>query len=321
MFDINDLYSLIKSKRDINDSTIFNYIKNIQRIYKTIHGNINIKDYDFLLNYDQIIGSLDKYKDTTKKTYLASIVVIVDSLDDTKFTDILIKYRALMQRYIEEYDEINKKQIKSIIQSDNWCKVKDLKKVIKIYYNQLVNKKIFKSKNILNNTDKNILQYWLIANLYVGDLKNHPPIRLEYGNMKVLYEYEYNKLEDKQHNYLVIIDNDNKYFSLGDYKTFKKYGIKIINLSKKINKVLNKYLKVNHSTYLLTNNKYEMLTTNGLSKMIDKTFEITGLHITVNLIRHIFLSEFNTSPELLKKINIADKMCNSVGIQDLYKKV
>lgn len=308
----------INSSRTITNKTLDSYLYMINNLHKKRFGK-NLTNIEFLLDYQKTIDSMDDLKESSKKTYLSSIVVVLDSNADQRFIKVLQDYRNLMNKYIDNYNTELTKQIKTVTQKENWLTIIELRKVIPFYYKQLVFHKIFKKKTLSKN-ERSLLQYWLIANLYIGD-SNQPPIRLEYGEMKIIQLADYNKLTESQqkHNFL-ILDKDNKYFSLGDYKTGHTYGIKTIAITNKINKILTKYLKNHTSDYLLLNTRGNPMTSNGLIRLIKEAFKPTEKHITVNLLRHIYISEFNKGVLFEKKALIADKMGHSISTQEMYRK-
>ena len=130
--------------------------------------------------------------------------------------------------------------------------------------------------------------------------------------------------------YLVIVSSRTKYFVLGEYKTFKKYGTKSIKLSPVINKVINRWEQIKgnmidnvkiHNNYLLFNNKAEPLSESLMSSYIADAFKSTGKHITVNLIRHIFITDVVAGLPLIERKIISEKMCHNLEMQQVYNKV
>jgi hypothetical protein len=311
---------LIKLKRpNIKKSSIDNYIKNVTKIYKSIYGNIDMENLEFLKDYGKIKSILEKYKLNSKKAYIASIVVLLDAVKPDE--EITKKYRELLIQYINNYNDLNKKQTKSINEEKNWTTIKNLQKTINKYKLEFQNKTTHEEM-----TNKNIdtLKKWLVGNLYVGDTEN-PPLRLDYNNMKIVNEKDYNELNEndiKNNNYLINISRNKKIFSIGKYKTDKIYGLKLIPVGKKLNTVINIYLKLmNNPQYLITNKNNTPMNSNALSKFIIKVFEPTGLKINLNLIRHIFISENIKSNGIIEKEKISNNMCHSLSTQELYIKL
>ena len=60
---------------------------------------------------------------------------------------------------------------------------------------------------------------------------------------------------------------------------------------------------------------------NQLGKFITKAFDFTGKKITLNLLRHVYISE-NIDLEAIKKgQQLAKDMHHSTGVQEMYAKV
>lgn len=313
----------IMKGRNLRPSTLKTYLFNLNKLHKKMFENKEIKDLDFLLNTDKVIDTLADLKLTTQKTYLASIVVALDAMKQKKYEKALDKYREIMIDNIKTYNDELKEQQKSETQDKNWTSMKNLKKVIKKYEKDLIEKGIFKKeKETLTRKDRDLLQKWLVGSLYVIDNKN-PPLRLDYTPLEIVSLKEYNNLPDKDlesKNYLVNASRNKKFFSFGEYKTKKTYGIKKIDLGSKLNTVMNLYLRLHLNKYLILNNRDEPMSPNGLSKYITKIFEPSGKTITANLLRHIYISEFMTGPTLKEKTELSEKMGHGNTTQELYVK-
>ena len=123
----------------------------------------------------------------------------------------------------------------------------------------------------------------------------------------------------KDKNYLVWRGtNSPKFFSFGDYKTVKKFGVQQIPVPSKLNSVINTWLKFRSASsgkYLLTTHDGKKMSKNYLTQFLKKTFSDTGKKISVNMIRHIYLSkhyEGETSWDSKKKL--ATQMAHSVPV-------
>ena len=315
----------IEKSRNLKESTIKTYLFNLNKLHRKMFDNEDLTSLDFLLEYDDVIDVLADYKLTTRKTFLSAIVVALSSShkdDDPDVLAVVEKYRTLMLENIKAYNAENKEQNKTPQQNENWVSMKELKKVVNTYKREVV-------KILPKITEQNfamymgLMQKWLVASLYVLD-NNNPPLRLDFAPMEIVSLTEYKKLSQEElnnNNYLVIQSRNKKFFSLGKYKTKTTYGIKNIAVGSKLNSVLNIYLKVlGFRKYLLYNSKGEPMTPNGLTKFIQKTFEPTGKSISVNMLRHIYISEYLTGPTIKEKEELGEKMGHSTGTQELYKK-
>ena len=311
----------INEARNIKPSSLKVYLFNIEKLHDKIYSTRDITNLKFLQKTDKVMKAIEDMKLSSRKTYLASIVVALSSQGDEYESEIKF-YRDEMEDLAKQYSSEQEEQKMNEKEKDNWTSLASLRKVMRNYRNELKERKVFqKDADSITNKEFDLLQKWVVAGLYVLD--DNPPLRNDYI-MNVITNKEYSELNDKEkteRNYLVVKSRNNKFFSLGDYKTSGKYGTKEIEVGKKLNAMLNIWLKFNTTGHLLLNSKKEPMTQNGLTKYLNKTFEPSGKsNISSSLIRHIFITEKIGGPTLKEKQDIADKMGHSVGQQELYKK-
>ena len=317
---VKDIETKIKEKRErVRESTLKSYIFNINKLAKTITGD-PIKSLKFLDDKEKVMKSLEELKPTTRKTKLASIVVILSAFDkDEK----LIKfYRDEMLELQKGFQEDMDKNEKSEAQEKNWTSLANLRKVMRKYKNELIEKGVFnKPKSEITDKEFKLMQKWIVSSLYVLDDAN-PPRRLEYAETKIIKEADYKKLSEKElkNNYLVVRGRNNKFFSFGDHKSEGKYGLQKITIGKKLNSALNIWLKYNDSNFLLSNSQHAPMSRNSLTKFIQKVFEPTGKQIGASMIRHIYISEKFPAEKQDEKEQVATKMGHSEDMQNQYSK-
>ena len=161
---------------------------------------------------------------------------------------------------------------------------------------------------------------WVLGNLYIGDDSN-PPLRNDYA-MRVVSLSQYNDLGDdarKKNNFLVVQGPRRKFFSLSKYKTEGSYGTKTIPVGKKLNYVLNKWLKINKSGHLLVTKAGLPMRESAITKHLQKVFAATGKRIGSSMLRHIYISE-KFPANLGEKEDTAALMAHSVKTQTMYAK-
>jgi len=146
--------------------------------------------------------------------------------------------------------------------------------------------------------------------------------------MKIIKLKDYILKHSKTQNYLIINSAKEKVFLFQDFKTVKSTGIISINVGKDLNKVLNEYLKVlkkqtliKNNDHLLFNNKGEAVDASGFGNNVGDAFKDTGKTVTVNLIRHIFLSSNADNWTLQKRKEISKLMSHSLETQLTYAKI
>ncbi len=317
----------IEEARNIKPNSINAYIINIKKVYEGLTGDYDNpnapEDLNFLKDEEGVIEWLQDKALTTQKNYLTGIITTLNSIPDGvgEYTDSLKFYRSKLEEYTEKYNNIIETNKKTEKQAENWSTIKDLKKVLNSYKNDLLERGAF-SQSELTKKQFDILQKYVIGSLYVYE--DNPPARLSYGSMKIINNEEYNdlKYEDlAEHNYIINKSRNSKFFHFGDYKTSKSYGIKKIPVGKKLNSILNIWFKYNKSDNFLIDTRGGIMTSNQLSKYLNKVFEPTGKKISANMLRHIFISENFPVKTELKKAIIADRMFHSVKTQSQYSKI
>ena len=319
----------IEEARNIKPNSINAYLINIKKVYQGLTGDYDpnalssAEDLNFLKDEEGVIDWLQDKALTTKKNYLTGIITTLNSIPDGmgEYTDSLKFYRSKLEEYTEQYNNIIDTNEKTEKQAKNWSSIKDLKKVLNSYKNDLLERGAF-SKSELSKKQFDILQKYVIGSLYVYE--DNPPARLSYGSMKIINNEEYNELTNEElaeHNYIINKSRNSKFFHFGDYKTSKSYGIKKIPVGKKLNSILNIWFKYNKSDNFLIDSRGGIMTSNQLSKYLNKVFEPTGKKISANMLRHIFISENFPVKTELKKAVIADRMFHSVKTQSQYSKI
>ena len=309
----------IMKKRNVKSTTLNAYLLNLNKLLKLGDLTASTENLDKLLqDSDNVMDLLNGKKASTLRNYLASIVVYL-SLDE-KNGELVKTYRTLMDTYQKQNNQSYAGNKKSEKQKENWTTISELQKVLGNYKKQLDRDGSLK-KDELSKKEFDLLQKWLVGSLYIADESN-PPLRNDYI-MDIMSSKDYDRLdiETKQkNNYLVVKNKSNKMFSLGEYKTSQKYGVKEIRVGKKLNTVLNVWLKYNKSKHLILNANGDQITPNSLTKLLIKIFEPSGKKISSSMLRSIYISE-KFPPQTDEKTELADLMLHSKEIaSEVYAK-
>ena len=308
----------IDKSRNVKPGTLKVYTTNLRKTWEKL-GDGNKFNPNFLKKKQEVIDFTKSLAKATQRTYISSYVVASDVMDDN---DLAKFYRDKLAKLKEELDSVMMSGVKSEKQEKNWVGIETLKKVIKTMKRELMDDRVFE-KNDLSKRNMRELQDYVIANLYLGDDEN-PPVRNDYGGMKIITYEDYKKLPDKEKNdsnYLTIKSNTNKFFSFNNYKTFNRYGNKEIKVGKKLNLILNQWLRVNDGDYLLYNERKRAMTAQQLSVRVKEIFKRTGKNITTNLIRSMYVSEKFPRDQQTEREEVASKMGHSVNTQQkVYSK-
>jgi len=309
-----DLKSLILERRNIKDKSINAYLI----ILKKLNDDRDIDSLDYLNDTENIIKKINEKKLTTQRNYVSAVLTALSCRKDIDDNDeTMLIYKDHLKNLNDKYDEFIESHQKTQSQVDNWCSLTELDNIRKNYKKRIRNNEYAK-KETLTHEEKINLTYYVIVSLYTL----LPPVRVDYAPMKIITDIND---DDNETNYLYIKSRNNKQFILNEYKTSKKYGKKIIDIPPELNSVINLYLKFHSSNNsFLFNSKGNYMTAKELTLLIPKAFSIyTFKNITLNLLRHIYISENIQlkSPEQLKKEkDIADVMGHSLAIQQTYYK-
>ncbi len=294
MMNPENLKELIRKDRpDISDSSIKTYIQSIKRV----SPNKQINNLDFLQDTDDVLEKVFLYPITTQRNVITSIIVGLKAVD--RSNDSIKIYSDVLKKLTEKYQGQIAKNKKTDKEEANW-----------VAHNELLTI----AKTMVKNAPGS--QRSLIAALYTFQ----SPVRLDYYDMEIVQKGA--DLKDDK-NYLQIINRNKKTFIFNDYKSSSTYKTVGIPVNKALNTVLNKYLKLNPDIkYLLRNekNKTSPMTRNSLGKTISKIFESTGKHITINLIRHIYISEHIDIEKTKEQNDLAKSMMHSGSTQLTYAK-
>ena len=307
---------LLTSKRDhLKANTIRAYTISLTKIHTYIKTSVDIQNLKWLLKRKKIatfLTNLDKL--TTRKNHITAILVALRTENGKKYKEEVKYYSKLIAEVSNEYNEFLKKQTLTPQQSKNWVSMKELK--------DATTKLGSKAKMVLlnaNRTPKDTFLYqdYLVATLYT----ELPPLRLDYADMYVINEEDITEEGlDQNKNYVIVYNSQNPIkdtsyeFILHQYKTVSSYGKKIIPVPKKVGVIITKWLKLNQSGYFLINNKNLPLSSNSLSKLINKVFASTERSVGASLIRHIYLTErYDANQEQM--ITDANDLLHSVAIQ------
>jgi len=297
--------------RNIKPKSLKAYMISLKKIYGAIDNkDIEFDTLDFLKKkyYKKVIEFLNTMKPVTAKNYLSAILVGL-SVHPVENKTILDQYRNHLDSIANEYNKKIQSQEKSEKLEKNWITLIELKKIVSRIKRDIKEKRLDK-KEEWTNKDIELYQRYLTGLLYT----EMPPVRNDFANMKVIKFKDYDKLKNKNENYLVLVGNKKRFFSLGAYKTSDLYGVKTIPVNPIINKAISKWLEHNKTGFFLINKQKKPLSENSLTKLLNKIFESSGKSISSTIIRHVYLTEKygKTNKE---QENDADVMGHSVATQ------
>ena len=306
-------------------SSIKIYRDQLKKLYQSVNGDQNINmqglakvvtNFDIVKNY--LDNEQNEFSDSTKKNYVnnvLNIIMYITNIDNYyNIKPIKInKIRDAVQLYWEKLiKKVNNQYLENNKVEDKHIDIFEFEEVIKKFRKTV-------DKNLDN---KFLLQDYVLLLLYYG--KYIPPLRNNYATL-IITEPKDDLLSSE--NYL-ITDNGKNEILINLDKVDKKMGSKTykINKSSILNTYLNKLINIrleDGKDYLLENTEDNRLSTNGLTKLLQKIF-LTHFNkkISSSDLRHIYISNLDpglTNKELSK---ISEDMRHSIQTQQtIYKKV
>ena len=299
----------IKKNREIKDSSLKVYLANVRKL----NGGENIINLKFLRKTATILNKIADLKIPTQRNYITSILVILTAQPKYKAT--CEKYKQALRTLNDTYNEHINSHEKTEKEEKNWCNLKHLKNTVLNHYKREITERQLNNKNTLTSKEFDLYQKYIISALYLLQ----PAVRLDFANMDIVTTRD--DMEDKNKNYLLNISRNTKYFYINEYKTSAKHGQIEIKINKELNSILNNWLKINDSEYLLVNKSGSKMTPNVLSKAITKAFLPSGKNISLNLLRKIWISESVDLEALKRRKKLAHDMQHSLAVQEGYIKI
>jgi len=293
---MQDIKDYVKNKKpSLSDSSITTYSSILKNLYKRVFGDstVDFKKFD---ETEKVINFLKDMPPNKRKTILSSLVIITDKK----------AYRDLMLDDVKQYNEEMAKQEKSETQKENWTNTNQIKTIL----DELKNNAdlIYKKKKLTLNDLQEIQSYIIMCLL--GGYYIPPRRSKDYVDFKIK---NFNKETDN------FLDKNRMFYN--SYKTAKTYGQQTLDIPKELKAILNKWIKVNPTEYLLFDSNLNKLSSVKLNQRLNKIFD--KKKISVNALRHSYLTDKYAahSAENKKLENDLTNMGSSMNMADTYIKL
>lgn len=289
---------------------------------RIVNDGINFDNLDFLKDIEAVITKIQKYKLTTQRNIITSVISVLQMYsNDKRYTKLLDKYRDELSRILEEIKTTTNGNDRTDTQKKNWVSMDDIQKKFNELYDKFL---IIKEKDKIYFNDYNILLSLLVLSLYTLI----PPRRSQdYVEM-----YLTNGAEniEKDKNYF---DIDSMKFIFNAYKTKKTYGEQIEQLDEetdgKLLDIIEVYLKhhpilktgdfkdIENVRFLMSKNGGRLYA-NYINTMLKKIFN--GKNVGPSMLRAVYTS-YILGPEIEKLEEAAEDMGTSVDkLRSVYNK-
>ena len=283
-----DLIAKLADK-SLSQNSIKLYVRNLEKL----NDNQPLKNLNFLKDISAIMEKLTSKKDNTIRAYLISISVALSVIkgDNKVLNKLFDEYHKMMLNKAGEIRNNNTHEVDEEKRDDfiEWKQVEEK-------YNELLNKvNSFKSKE-LNEAQYNTLLSLMVLSLYY----HHPPRRnKDYQLCKIVYKCGKTPPENlpDDSNYVCL---DSKKFIFNQFKTAKKEGQVVIDISPDLYRIIELYLnhhplfpktrkeRKNVNIHFLVDYKGTPLTKiNDMTRILNKIF---GRKIGSSMLRSIYLT-------------------------------
>lgn len=302
--DLPTLLTHMKNSRpNLSESSLKSYKSILSSLYRQMKPNTDF-DAHFFLNHPQdVLHHLRDVESSKRKTKLSALIVAVSSLNpEAKAWG---EYKSVMMSDANKTDSFNKLQRRTPKQEENWI---DWDDVLKFWEDMRKSTMPLWSKPRLTKDEIRQCQNFVILSVYTLI----PPRRIaDYINMKI------RNADREKDNYI-----DKKYLVFNDFKTSKFYQTQKVEIPNSLRTILTKWMKVNlEGDYLIVDTNGRPMSQPQLSIRLNKIFGPTEKIISVNMLRHSYLtSQYKDIPSLARLEKTAEEMGHSVGEALLYIK-
>ncbi len=310
---------LIMSERpNLKENSIKQYISHLNKLTKLFDSPDN---YEFLKDPDSV---MDKIKDThytSQRNTLNAVIVLLMALNSEKEYDSLLKtYGKLRDNFNLTYEKQQESGKISDKQKDNFVELGEIDSMLLDMEFEIKKDKLKKKKD-LSGKEKELMMVFTLFNF----LKRIPTRNDMAGQKYITYAmYRRLKEEDKINNNYLVKKKEGMFGVYNEYKTSSKYGEKIINIPKDLEKILNMYIRTTGKKagdYLFINSVGTPLNRNQISQLLLKTSQkYLKKNISTTMMRKIVASHHFNEKKFLEmkeaQKELAHNMGHSVAVQD-----
>lgn len=289
---------LEKQLDGLSQKTIQMYLTKL----RILNNNEPFTSLAFLKKVDTIKAKLDSIQnDNTRKSYVASIVAVLNRQTDASSKKANDKYKTMFMKERSIFADKQALGEKSETQKANWMSQDEV-----VAKHAELDEKVnaIENKTKLTEKEHKMVEDWLLLSLYVLQ----PPRRnADYYMMK------FGMGTDKNFNYVCL---DKGVYMFNNFKT-SKGGSEEIEIPAKMKTIFKQYLDLTglkSGDFILFQKDTNRTSSNVITKALNR---ILGKRVGASMLRHIFLSDkYGDVKEEQKKD--AEFMSHGSGMQSNY---
>ena len=296
-----DLHNKLVNTNGLAKGTADLYITKL----KKLNGNKIFNSFAFLKNTKDITTLLNSYEnDNTKKSYIASVVSVLNYADMKQYKGANMYYKSLLADIKKEFENKPKNE-KTEKQEKNWMDWDEVKKV----WTDLKDRVDAMTPEEIEGSIKSrkVYQAYVLLSLYV---KAKPRRNQDYYEMKL--DADNNMMKD--FNYYR--PNQSK-FVFNVYKTSKTYNTDTMDVNETLQSILVKYIKdfkLEDEDYLLFPEDTDRKSSSVITKELNKIF---GKSVGSSMLRHSYITS-ELAPKIKELKEISEDMGHSTSTQADY---
>ena len=271
------LHKRLTEERKLSSSSADAYI----RALSVLNGKKPFTSLAFVKKTADIDKLIESYAFNTKKSFYSALVSVLSLFKDTRgFKKVYETFREKLGEFIEDAKKIDPAE-KTPTQKENWMSWEEVQAVKKALADKLGKKPDF--DDLLHHT---------LLSIYTDIAPRRNQDYLDCWVVGVKKNTDLTTLPDDK-NYLVLESKKPRVLLFNKYKTAKKYGRQIVDVSPELAESLTLYLK-HHP--LRAEKEYPLLVdkdgkpftaVNSITRILNKIF---GKKVGASMLRHSYLS-------------------------------
>jgi hypothetical protein len=295
-----ELATMILNRRPtLKENTVKTYVSLLASLLTKMGDNMH--HTHLFSNPKAVLDYLSDVSPNKRKTTLSALYILTG----------IPAYHTLMVQDCNTVNKQNSEQNKSAKQEENWVewpvvcnKYETMKKMAVSMLNDRKERHIFEQRA----REKFLVLFFIMA--LMSGAGGVPPRRsLDYTELKV-------------RNYDPSTDNyyaDGKLY-FNKYKTANVYGLTVIDVSKELNGLIKKWIKIDPTDWLLFGSTQHKLNPQQIVVYNNEIWD--GKHVSVDMYRHIYLTQFYSgkTPTYADIEKVSRAMGHSVKQSLLYSK-
>ncbi len=304
--------------------TLFNYFQNTTTTPSTAQTyNYSLRklkeltksdDIKIIYNTDKTIKAIQTMKTKPQQIAYTAIVAYL-KIHDPKNDDLIKFYRSQSNTTQKDINTKRAEQKHDPEKVKNFITMDDLKST-----SAQLQKEFKKEQD--PQQKRRLFMFRLIVNLYtrIG-------ARLDFADVSILTRSAYDKLNDtdkQKTNFLIIEKNKKLMFVFHHFKNVQQIGVQERPADRWLTTLLNQWLKMNPTKYLLIHMNNNPMTRDDLSKTLKQLFKkyLNKPNARVNSIRHgLITEEQKHAPSLKQQKAQAIKFFHTKTEHQLYRNI